>query len=47
MIIYGETAIDRLAQWLRSTGQPQDITTVMEQYLELLRQLVVEEENND
>jgi predicted RNA-binding protein with PUA domain len=46
-VIYGETALDRLAQWLRSTGQPQDIRAVMEQYLDLLRQLVVEEENND
>jgi hypothetical protein len=47
LITYGETALDKLAQWLRSTGQPQDITSVTEQYLDLLRQLVVEDENND
>lgn len=43
MIIYGETALDRLMQWLRAAGQPQDIDAVVRQYLEILRQLVLEE----
>jgi hypothetical protein len=43
-VIYGETALDRLVQWLRSTGQPQDIEAVTRRYLETLRALVLEEE---
>lgn len=43
-IIYGETALDKLVQWLRSTGQPQDIEVVVRHYLEILRNLVLEEE---
>lgn len=43
-IIYGETAIDKLVQWLKSTGEPQDIEFVVEVYLEILRQLVLEEQ---
>ena len=43
-ITYGETALDRLAQWLRTTGQPQDITAVVQRYLEILRELVLEDE---
>lgn len=42
-ITYGETALDKLVQWLRSTGQPQEIDIVIEQYLTMLRELVVEE----
>lgn len=42
-IIYGETAIDRLVQWLRSTGEPQDLEAIVERYLEILRELVLEE----
>jgi hypothetical protein len=42
-IIYGETAHDRLVQWLRATGEPQDIEQVVRRYLEILRELVVEE----
>ncbi len=41
-IIYGETALDELVQWLRSTGEPQDIDTVVERYLDILRNLVLE-----
>jgi hypothetical protein len=42
-IVFGETASDRLAQWLRSTGQPQDIAAVVQRYLEILREMVLEE----
>jgi hypothetical protein len=44
-IIYGETALDKLEQWLRASGEPQDIDQVIERYLELLREQVVEEES--
>lgn len=40
-IIYGETAIDRLVQMLRASGQPMDVTKLTERYLELLREMVV------
>jgi hypothetical protein len=43
-IIYGETALDALTQWLRSTGEPQDVAQVVERYLEILRELVLEEQ---
>jgi hypothetical protein len=43
-IIYGETALDRLAQWLRSTGEPQNADQVLQRYLEILRELVLEEQ---
>ncbi|MCG8350222.1 MAG: hypothetical protein MI924_20850 [Chloroflexales bacterium] len=43
LIIYGETALDKLVQWLRASGEPQDIGIVMEQYLQILRELVLEE----
>jgi hypothetical protein len=43
-IIYGETAIDELVQWLRSTGEPQDLEVVVQQYLEILRKLVLEDQ---
>lgn len=42
-IIYGETALDRLVQWLRATGEPQDIEQVVQRYLEILRELVTED----
>jgi hypothetical protein len=42
-IIYGETAHDQLVQWLRATGEPQDIEQAVRQYLDILRELVVEE----
>lgn len=44
-IIYGETALDQLVQWLRSTGEPQDIEDVVRHYLEILQSLVLEEEH--
>ncbi len=43
-IIFGETGIDRLVQWLRSTGEPQDVEAVVARYLEILRELVLEEQ---
>jgi hypothetical protein len=42
-IIYGETALDKLVQWLKSTGEPQDLEIVVQHYLEILRDLVLEE----
>ncbi len=41
-IIYGETALDQLVQWLDATGQPQELEAVIEQYLQLLRELMLE-----
>lgn len=41
-IIYGETALDQLVQWLNATRQPQELEAVIEQYLQLLRELVME-----
>ncbi len=43
-ITFGETAMDRLVQWLRQAGQPQPMERVVERYLELLRELVLEED---
>lgn len=43
MIVFGETSIDRLLQWLRSTGEPKDITELVRQYLEILSKAVREE----
>lgn len=33
--------MDKLAQQVRATGQPQDIQSLTERYLELLRELVL------
>ncbi len=43
-IIYGETALDQLVQWLHATGEPQDLDIVVRRYLEILRELVLEEQ---
>ena len=43
MITFGETALDKLLQWLRSSGEPKDIDELLRQYLELLSKLVMEE----
>jgi DNA-binding NarL/FixJ family response regulator len=40
-IIYGETALDRLVQALRASGQPQEIAKLTERYLEILRDMVL------
>lgn len=43
MITFGETAIDKLLQWLRSSGEPKTIDELLRQYLELLSRLVLED----
>ncbi len=43
-VIYGETGLEKLVQMLRASGQPQDITKLVERYLEILRELVLPEE---
>jgi len=43
-VIFGETALDKLVQLLRASGQPQEIGKLLERYLEILRDLVVAEE---
>lgn len=43
-IIYGETGLDRLVQLLRASGQPQDMAKLTERYLEILRELVLTDE---
>jgi hypothetical protein len=45
-VTYGETGMERLAQVLRSSGQPQDITWLTERYLEILREFVLSEEQS-
>lgn len=43
LITFGETAIDRLLQWLRSTGEPKEINEILRQYLEILSKSVMED----
>jgi hypothetical protein len=43
LINFGETALDRLLQWLRSTGEPKDIKELLQQYLEILSRSVMED----
>jgi hypothetical protein len=43
-VVFGETGLDALLQWLRAAGEPQDIQHVLEQYLRILRAMVVEED---
>lgn len=43
-VIFGETGMERLVQLLRASGQPQDIAKLAEKYLEILRELVLAEE---
>lgn len=43
LINFGETAVDRLLQWLRSTGEPKDIKEIVQQYLEILSKSVMED----
>lgn len=43
-ITYGETGLDRLVQLLRASGQPLDLTTLTQRYLEMLRDMVVSED---
>lgn len=44
-VIYGETGVERLVQSLRASGQPVDITKLTERYIEILRELVLTDEN--
>ncbi len=39
-IVFGETALDKVVQQLRASGQPQDIVRLTERYLETLRDMV-------
>ena len=43
-VIFGETALEKLVQMLRASGQPQDIAKLLERYLEILREMVGVEE---
>ncbi len=43
-VIFGETGLEKLVQALRASGQPQDVAKLVERYLEILRELVVPEE---
>ncbi|WP_298403311.1 hypothetical protein [uncultured Chloroflexus sp.] len=43
MIVFGDTAVDRLLQWLRASGEPKDVRELLVQYLEILSELVMEE----
>lgn len=43
LINFGETALDRLLQWLRSSGEPKDIKELLQQYLEILSKSVMED----
>ncbi|WP_156525279.1 MULTISPECIES: hypothetical protein [Chloroflexus] len=43
MIVFGDTAVDRLLQWLRASGEPKDVRELLVQYLEILSKLVMEE----
>jgi hypothetical protein len=43
LVAFGETSLDKLLQWLRSSGEPQDIDKVLERYLKLLKELVTED----
>lgn len=45
-IVFGETAIEELVQWLRSTGEPQDIEAVIIHYLEILQARVLEDQES-
>ncbi|HYF61282.1 MAG TPA: hypothetical protein VD886_00620 [Herpetosiphonaceae bacterium] len=40
----GETGLERLIQWLRSTNQPQTLEAITARYVAILRALVLEEE---
>ncbi|WP_298821310.1 hypothetical protein [Chloroflexus sp.] len=42
-IIFGDTAVDQLLQWLRASGEPKDVHDLLLKYLEILSSLVTEE----
>jgi hypothetical protein len=43
MITFGETSLDKLLQWLRSSGEPKDIKDVLQQYLLIISKSVTED----
>jgi hypothetical protein len=43
MITFGDTAMDKLLQWLRSSGEPKCIDELLHQYLTMLSKLVAED----
>lgn len=43
LVTFGETAIDKLLQWLRADNEPKDIHQLLQQYLEILSKAVTEE----
>lgn len=43
MITFGETAMEKLLQWLRSSGEPKELEDLLRQYLEILSKLVTED----
>jgi len=45
-IIYGETAVEKLVQLLRASGQPMDLATLTERYIEILREMVLYDEQS-
>ncbi len=42
-ILFGETALDLLAQWLREQGVPRTLDDVLQKYLEILRDIALRE----
>ncbi|MEF3273398.1 MAG: hypothetical protein K6356_03220 [Chloroflexus sp.] len=42
-IIFGDTAVDQLLQWLRASNEPKDVRDLLLKYLEILSKLVTEE----
>ncbi|MEM8529582.1 MAG: hypothetical protein AAGF95_01990 [Chloroflexota bacterium] len=43
-VVYGETGLDQLVQQLRALGKPIDISELTQNYLTILRNLVLSEE---
>ncbi len=43
VIIFGETSLDKLLQWLRSSGEPKDLRELLQVYLEMLSKSVTED----
>lgn len=40
----GETGLERLIQWLRASNKPQTMDAITRKYVEILRSLVLEED---
>lgn len=43
VIIFGETSLDKLLQWLRAGGEPKDLRELLQAYLEMLSKSVTED----